>query len=558
MVSIIKYSAGNAPGDDAPGNDAPESDVLKNQSTVNVHTPHDEESPLLSRPDSTETIAKDLKGVGTIVAVLLLGEFISNADATLVLAAAGHISSQFNRLRDASWLSTGYTIGLCAAQPMYGKLSDIYGRKPLLLVSYFLFALGCIISGIGHDMWVVILGRAICGMGGGGIMTISSIIITDIVPRREVATWRAYVNVAMTLGRSLGGPLGGWLSDTIGWRWLFLLQAPFVALAALLVIVKLPVTQSLSFDIAADGNGSRLKRIDFLGTALLGSSIIAITALLDQGGKSFPWRSWLTAFTAGGGLLLLLAFVLVEAYVANDPIFPLRILRRPNVATSYLISVLQITAQLGMMFSIPLYFQVTQRASTTESGFHLIPAVIGNTLGGLLAGGFIRRTGHFKVLLVLAGLIASVTYTLLYLRWNGNTGFWESLYIIPGGLGTGIASASSFIAMTSMLPPQEIAMATSAYMLLISFAMTAGVTTSNAVLGAEFQRQLRQNLHGPGSKKVIQRAMADTGYIAHLTGHIREIVVDCYLLGLKHTYLISLGCSLTAAFLGLFIRHHQI
>lgn len=283
---------------------------------------------------------------------------------------------------------------------------------------------------------------------------------------------------------------------------LFLLQAPFVALAALLVVAKLPVTQSLSVDIATDGKASRLKRIDFLGTSLLGSSIIAITALLDQGGKSFPWRSWLTVFMAGGGGLLLLAFVLVEAYVAKDPIFPLRILRRPNVATSYLISVLQITAQLGMMFSIPLYFQVTQRASTTESGFHLIPAVIGNTLGGLLAGGFIRRTGHFKVLLILAGLIASVTYTLLYLRWNGNTGFWESLYIIPGGLGTGIASASAFIAMTSMLPPQEIAMATSAYMLLISFAMTAGVTTSNAVLGAEFQRQLRQNLHGPGSEKV--------------------------------------------------------
>ncbi|OOQ87441.1 efflux pump antibiotic resistance protein [Penicillium brasilianum] len=516
----------------------------------------DEESPLLSQPDSPDTKNNALVGVGTVIAVLLLGEFVSNADATLVMAAAGHISSEFNRLRDASWLATGYMLGLCAVQPMYGKLSDIFGRKPLLLVSYFLFGLGCIISGVGSQLWVVILGRAISGMGGGGCMTISSVIITDIVPKREVATWRAYVNISMTLGRSIGGPLGGWLSDTIGWRWLFILQTPLFIIAAILVIVKLQVDQPSSS--GKQNTLSRLRKIDFLGIALLGTSIVAVTGLLDQGGKSFPWRSWVTVVAGGGGLLLLISFVLVEAYVAKDPIFDLRILRRPNVAASYVIGTLQVTAQLGMMFSIPLYFQVTQRASVTAAGGHLVPAVIGNTLGGLLAGGFIRRTGHYKVLLVVASLVASISYVLLYLCWNGHTGFWGSLDIIPGGLGTGIAGAAAFVAMTASLPVEEIAMATSVYMLLVSFAMTAGVTISNNVLGLEFQRQLRANLHGPGSETIIKRAMADTDYIAHLTGHLRDVVVDCYLAGLNHTYLVSLGCSLVAAFFGLFIRHHQL
>ncbi|KAJ5689841.1 hypothetical protein N7462_004233 [Penicillium macrosclerotiorum] len=523
----------------------------------NENDVQDEESPLLPSLDSPETKIKALTGVGTIIAVLLLGEFISNADATLVMAAAGRVSSEFNKLRDASWLSTGYTLGLCAAQPLYGKLSDIYGRKPLLLISYLLFAVGCIICGLGSQMWIVILGRAISGLGGAGTMTISSVIITDIVPKREVATWRAYVNISMTLGRSVGGPLGGWLSDTIGWRWLFLLQAPFVALAALLVIVKLNVVYPPSAT-TTKGTLARLRDVDFLGTALLGTAIIALTGLLDQGGKSFPWRSWVTVVLAVSGVLLLVVFVLVEAYVAKDPIFNLRILRRSNVATGYIIGSLQITAQLAMMFSVPLYFQVTQRASTTASGGHLVPAVIGNTLGGLLAGGVIRRTGHYKVLLILAGLVASITYALLYLYWNGTTGFWESLFIIPGGMGTGIASASSFIAITSRLPAEEVAMATAGYMLIIGFAMTAGVTTCNTLLGMEFYRQLRQNLQGPGSEKVIRRAMADTNYIANLSGRLRDIVVDCYLAGLKHTYLFSLGCSLVAALFGLLIRHHQI
>ncbi|KAJ5602221.1 hypothetical protein N7510_011755 [Penicillium lagena] len=514
----------------------------------------DEESPLLSDPD--EPNIKALTEVGTIIAVLLLGEFISNADATLVMAATGRISSEFNHLRDASWLSTAYTLGLCTAQPMYGKLSDIYGRKPLLLVSYLLFAVGCIISGIGSQMWVVILGRAISGVGGAGTMTISSVIITDIVPRREVASWRAYVNIAMTLGRSIGGPLGGWLSDTIGWRWLFLLQAPFVALAAFLVVIKLQIAQPAS--LSKDGSASKLRQVDFLGSALLGTAILAITILLDQGGKSFSWRSWVTLFMGGGGIALLVAFTLVEAYVARDPIFDLRILRRPNVSLSYLIGFLQITAQLGMMFSVPLYFQVTQRASTTASGGHLVPAVVGNTIGGLLAGIIIRRTGYYKALLVLAGLVASVTYVLLYFTWNGQTGIWESLFIIPGGIGTGVASGSAFIAMTVMLQQEEVAMATAGYMLLISFAMTAGVTVSNTTLGLEFKKQLQSNLHGPGSGKVIRRAMADTAYIAQLGGRLREIVVMCYLSGLKYTYLVSLACSLLASFLGLFIRNYQL
>ncbi|KAF7521598.1 hypothetical protein PCG10_008213 [Penicillium crustosum] len=391
-------------------------------------------------------------------------------------------------------------------------------------------------------------------MGGAGIMTISSIIITDIVPKREVATWRAYVNIAMTLGRSLGGPLGGWLSDTIGWRWLFILQAPFLALAAALVIVKLNVSERPQ----PTSKESKLAKVDFLGTVLLGSSIVAITTLLDQGGKSFPWSSWWTVLLASGGVSLLIAFVFVEGYVAREPIYNLRILRSTNVAMAYIIGALQITAQLGLMFSVPLYFQVTQRASTTEAGVHLIPAVVGNTLGGLLAGMFIRRTGKFKILLILAGLVAGISYLLLYLHWDGHSGFWQSLFILPGGLGTGIAGASSFIAMSAMLPAEEIAMATAGYMLIVGFSMTAGVTTSNSVLGMEFQRQLRLNVHGPGSEEVIQRAMADTNYIAHLTGQLREIVVACYVSGLKHTYLVSLGCSLLASFGGLFIVRHQI
>ncbi|KAH8429260.1 uncharacterized protein LDX57_006927 [Aspergillus melleus] len=296
-------------------------------------------------------------------------------------------------------------------------------------------------------------------------------------------------------GKHALGPWSQNLMLTIRSIRLFLLQIPFIALAASLVFGKLKLSHR-------DTSKASIRRVDFLGTALLGLSIVAIIILLDRGGHAFPWASWTTLVLGSAGLGSLTTFVWVELRVASEPIFHLDILRRPNVAASYLVGFLQIASQLGMLFSVPLYFQVTQRASATVAGGHMVPAVVGNTFGGLLAGVFIRRTGRFKSLLIVAGLVASISHVLLLLRWNGRTGPWESLYITPGGLGTGIASAAAFVSMTALLQPQEVAMATSGYMLLVSLAMTTGVTLTNTVLGLGFKSQLQQHLHGEGAAEV--------------------------------------------------------
>jgi MFS family permease len=515
----------------------------------------DEESDAVPESPS-QPPAEVLTSVWSIIAVLLLGEFISNADGTLVMAATARISSEFNRLQGAAWLSTGYTLGVCVAQPMYGKLSDIYGRKPLLLWSYFFLALGCVVCGLAADMWIVISGRALSGIGGAGVMTMSAIIITDIVAKREIATWRAIVNLSMTLGRSIGGPVGGVLTDTIGWRWAFLLQAPLLGIAALLVAIQLKLVRHNGFD--AQSNETKFRRIDFRGSILVATSIAAIILLLDQGGKAFSWASFSTLLLVSSGILTLALFVYTELYVAPEPIFKLQILRRPNVAASYLVSSFQVAAQVGMMFTVPLYFQVSDRASSTVAGAHMIPAVAGNAIGGLTAGSYIRRTGNYKPILVAAGLIACISYLLQFLRWNGDTGFWESLYIVFGGLGSGSASAAAFVSMTAFLEPSEMAMATGGYSLLLNFALTAGVTSNYTLLSSEFRRQLQRKLQGEGSHKIIRHALSSIEYIASLTGALRETVVGSYVAGLKHAYMFSLICSLLSSVTALTARNHRL
>ena len=170
--------------------------------------------------NSSDALARQSKGpVYAALSVLLIGVFISQTDYSLVLATYGHIGSEFNELDSGSWIISAYVLAGCVAQPLYGKLSGIFGRKTCLQASYVLFVLGTAGSGLGRNMVQVIASRAIQGAGGAGMVSMVSIIITDLVPIHEVASLRSYVNVLQTTGRSSGGVIGGLLTQTLGWRW---------------------------------------------------------------------------------------------------------------------------------------------------------------------------------------------------------------------------------------------------------------------------------------------------------------------------------------------------
>ena len=177
-------------------------------------------------PQDEDAIAEDSvdlgerpTGVYTTLSIMLLGVFISQTDQSFVLATYGAVSSEFNDLDSGSWLVSAYVLAQCVAQPLYGKMSDIYGRKSCLQAAYLLFALGTAMSGLGRSMGEVIAGRAVQGAGGAGIVSMVSIIITDLVPMQDVARLWSYVNILQTTGRSCGGFLGGLLTQGLGWRW---------------------------------------------------------------------------------------------------------------------------------------------------------------------------------------------------------------------------------------------------------------------------------------------------------------------------------------------------
>jgi MFS family permease len=478
---------GIAPCSDSSSSDASNDDVCTSESSLlRSSGPLVDEEAVASKsetPNATLPVS-----VGHIVCVLLIGTFISNADSSLLFATHTIIASEFNALHDSSWLLTSFALAQATSLPLYGKLSDIYGRKALLLSAYALFALGCFLVGVGGSMSSLIVGRVISGFGASGMTALVSILITDLVPLRDVATWRSWVNIVATTGRSMGGPVGGWLADSVGWRWSFLGQVPFAGVAFVLVWMILPNRVHGSLD--EEAWGSKLSRVDFLGAILMALSILSLLLPLEIGGERIPWSDYRIALLFTAALFFGLLFLAVEGWIAKEPIIPLSVLRHKEVLLSSLIMLCQVAAQVGLMFAVPLYFQVTANASSTVAGAHLVPAVFGNAVGGLISGVVIKRTGRYKALTLGATGGASLAYLLLILRWHGHTNWLESLYIFPGGFGSGIANSALFISIQAALDPRFAAIAASTLYLASSIGMLAGMAGVSAVL----QQSLRVGL----------------------------------------------------------------
>ncbi|CZR59006.1 related to multidrug resistance protein fnx1 [Phialocephala subalpina] len=493
-----------------------------------------------------------------IISLLLIGVLIAHADSMLVLATYGTIASEFNALKEASWLTTSFSLAVCVLQPITGKLSDIYGRKNVLLISYVFFAVGCIICGIAQSMGQVILGRVVSGFGAAGMTVLVSVIITDLVPLIKVASWRSFVNVVATLGRSIGGPLGGLLTDTVGWRWSFTGQGPLLILAIILVALKLP-SFSPSQEERPKGQPSKLRRIDFIGAITLSSSIVSLLGALSLGGVSFPWSHPLVIGFLISSLLLGITFAFYELKYAFEPIFPPTLVIQRDVASSYAIQFLQSAAQVGMMYSVPLYFKATQFTSNTEAGAHLFPAVLGNTLGGLLAGFIIQKTGHYRALTILASLISSSSYLLLILRWHGHTNWLESLYIVPGGFGTGIVFSSSMISSVAGVKKEDIAVATGGLYLSGSIGMMVGVAASSSVqLGTLRQLLLKGLSEFDNGKDILEEVISNVGSIKGLEDSVRKVVIESYVKSLEYSHMMSLGCTLLSTLIAISITEKPL
>jgi predicted MFS family arabinose efflux permease len=330
-----------------------------------------------------------------------------------------------------------------------------------------------------------------------------SIIITDMVPHREVASWRSYVGVIATAGRASGGPIGGYFTDTIGWRWSFLGQVPPIAVAFVMIWMLIPNQHSLNTGGVREG----LARIDFAGGFLLASTILLFLLPLELAGKAVPWTHPFIPALFGASFLVLILFTIIESRWAKEPLLSPRLLFSRNVLVPNTVLFCQTAAQLGMMYTVPIYFQLASGISSTVAGAHLIPAVVGVTVGGLLGGYITKHSTRYRSMLLFATASSSTSYLLLVLRWGTEPRLWESLHIIPGGFGNGLVLSVSFVALTAKISASDMAAACSSFYMMANIGTAVGLATTSAVIQEMLKRGLRRDLMSYPDRDVVGFAL---------------------------------------------------
>ncbi|KAJ9148260.1 Multidrug resistance protein fnx1 [Pleurostoma richardsiae] len=487
-----------------------------------------------------------------ILGTSYLGVFLGAVDSTIIATLSAPISSEFHSLSLLSWLATAYLIANAACQPISGRLTDIFGRGPGLVFSNVFFAAGNLICGLAQSDGVMILGRVVAGIGGGGLMSISTFLASDLIPLRNRGVTQGIGNICYGTGAMLGGVFGGLINDTSrwGWRLAFLVQVPVVVISGILVffLVKVPPKAS---------DRSYLSRIDFTGALLTVSFLVVLLLGLNAGGNFVSWTDPLVLTTLPVSVLLFVGFVAWEARSAL-PIIPVRLLVDRTVLAACLTNLLCTMALNMLVFYVPLYLQV-RGYSATESGLRLVASSLGVSFTSFGSGYVMRRTGRYvalgaaTVLAFAAGAGLMATLGADSPDWVGYAGF-----VLAGG-GYGGMLTVTLLACIAAVDHTHHAPITSATYAFRSVGATVGVTVASAVYQNVLRARLWERFGGlPGAAEEIGRIRDDLAELGRLPEGWREGVMASFMEAFKAVWLTALGLAVAGLVCISLMKHHTL
>ncbi|WP_176903258.1 MDR family MFS transporter [Nonomuraea maritima] len=401
---------------------------------------------------------------------LLLAMFLAALDQTVVSTAMPTIVGELHGLESMSWLVTAFALASGIATPLFGKLSDMYGRRTLYLAAIVLFVAGSALCAVAQSMGQLIAFRAFQGVGAGGLMVLTMTIAADLATPRERARFQGLFGGVFGLA-SIAGPLvGGYLTEHISWRWIFFVNLPLgaVALAVAFTVLKLPRRTSPH-------------RIDWLGAALLAGLLTCLTLFASWGGSVHPWSSPVVVGLGVGAVLLGVLFVLVER-TAAEPILPLRLFRSASFTIPVVTVVLMATAMLGLATFLPMFLQLARGVGASESGLLLLPLVGGMIVASTLGGQIVTKLGRYKWLIVGGAVSAGVAGVLFATMGLHTSAFVSGTYMVLCGLGLGVMGQNLLLAVQTTTPETDRGTATS----VVTFARGVGGAVGVAVLGGVF------------------------------------------------------------------------